>query len=425
MSLGYLSYELQEQLNTLMLPILVLIGLAFAMGVDPYVKKPIKRVMLMIDAVELTLIANSIATNAMLAVWDPAFLTAKTALSVYGYVMRPVVIVLFAHVIWDDPRRRLFWIPACINLAIYLTAFFAPWTFRIDSDGLFYRGPLGYTAHIVSAVLLAALLIVALGRFRSVRGAERLIPLANVAIVVAGIFLDSRCHTNGTISFTEVAAVFCCLFYYTWLHLQFARAHEQALVAEQRIQIMMSQIQPHFLYNTLTTIQALCLENPRKAAAITERFATYLRQNIDSLNEASLIPFRKELDHTLVYAQIEMERFPNIHLDYEIDDEDFLVPALTIQPLVENAIRHGVRGTPKGQVDIITNLLPDCHEIIIRDNGAGFSPKEAPMSEGPHIGIPNVRERLKRLCGGAMTIESGEGQGTKVTIRIPRGKESL
>jgi sensor histidine kinase YesM len=186
---------------------------------------------------------------------------------------------------------------------------------------------------------------------------------------------------------------------------------------------MMSQIQPHFLYNTLTTIQALCLENPRKAASITERFAAYLRQNIDSLNETGLIPFRKELDHTLVYAQIEMERFPNIHLDYEIEDEDFLLPALTVQPLVENAIRHGVRGIPRGQIEIITNRLPDYHEIVIRDNGKGFCPEELPGTDRPHIGIQNVRERLKKLCDGTMTINSEEGRGTCITIHIPLGKE--
>lgn len=163
---------------------------------------------------------------------------------------------------------------------------------------------------------------------------------------------------------------------------------------------------------------------PKKAANVTERFATYLRQNIDSLNEANLIPFRKELDHTLVYAQIEMERFPNIHLDYEIEDEDFLLPPLTVQPLVENAIRHGIRGKAKGQIDIITNLLPDCHEIIIRDNGKGFSADEASKNEGTHIGIQNVRERLREQCGGDVQIDSEIGKGTCVTIHIPLRKES-
>ena len=420
-----LTVGLQEQLNTLLLPVLALIGMVFAVVVDPYVKKPTKRIMLMIDAIVLTLIAENTASNIMLASWNPAWVTLKTAMSVYCYIMRPVVIVLFVCVVWDDPRRRWFWLPVGLNAAMYLTALFRPWLFHIDAQGYFYRGPLGHTAYLISFALLLALLVVILVHFRQVRGTEKLIPIANAVVVALCAFLDANSRTTGTIPFTELAMVFCCVFFYIWLHLQFVREHEQALVAEQRIQIMISQIQPHFLYNTLTTIQALCLENPRKAAAITERFATYLRQNIDSLNEASLIPFRKELDHTLVYAQIEMERFPNIHLDYEIEDEDFRLPALTIQPLVENAIRHGVRGTKKGQVDIITNLLPDGHEIIIRDNGKGFSPKDAPQTEGSHIGLQNVRERLERLCDGSMTIESEVGRGTCVTIRIPFGKERL
>ena len=421
--MGFFSIELQEQFSSLMLPILALVGLAFAVMVDPYVKRPTKRIILLIDVMVLTLIVENIAANIMMASWSPSWVTVKTAMSVYCYATRPAIIVLFVYIVWDDPRRRWFWIPVGVNLAIYLTALFAPWTFSIGEDGLFYRGPLGYTAHYFSFMLLFGQLVVALTQLRKSSGVEKLIPFINVVIVVLGVFMDSRCHTNGTITFTEIAAVFCCAFYYTWLHLQFVREHEQALVSEQRIQIMMSQIKPHFLYNTLTTIQALCLENPRKAAAITERFATYLRQNIDSLNEANLIPFRKELDHTLVYAQIEMERFPNVYLDYEIEDEDFLLPALTIQPLVENAIRHGVRGMPKGQIDIITNLLSDCHEIVIHDNGKGFSEKESQQTGGSHIGIQNVRERLKKLCDGTLNIVSEDGRGTTVTIRIPRGKE--
>ena len=423
--MDFFSIENQEKLNSLLLPILALIGMAFAVCVDPYVRKSKKRIMLTIDVIVLTLIAENTASNMMMAAWDPSWVKLKTAMSVYCYIMRPVVITLFVYIVWDDPRRRWFWIPVGVNAGMYLTALFRPWMFYTTPDGLFNRGPLGHTAYWISVIMLVALLAVTLIQFRQVRGMERLIPIANALVAALGALMDSNTKTNGTITFTELAMVFCCVFFYIWLHLQFVRDHEQALVSEQRIQIMMSQIQPHFLYNTLTTIQALCLQNPKKAAAITERFATYLRQNIDSLNDSSLIPFRKELDHTLVYAQIEMERFPGIHLDYEIEDEDFRLPALTIQPLVENAIRHGVRGMTRGQVDIITNLLPGCHEIVIRDNGKGFSVKEAPRTEGSHIGLQNVRERLERLCGGTMTIDSEIGRGTCVTIRIPRGKENL
>ena len=423
--MGYLSLELQEQLNTLMLPFLVLIGLAIATAADPYVKKTVKQVMLLIDVIEMSIILASCISNGLEAAWNPAYVTLQTALSVYCYIMRPGIIVLFIYIIWDDPRRRLFWIPAGLNAAVYLTAFFRPWTFFLSADGMFHRGPLGFAAHLAGLLLLICQLNIALSQSRKIEGREKLIPVANAVMLALGVLLDSRCQDNGTISFTEICTIFCFAFYYIWLHLRFVREHEQALVAEQRIQIMMSQIQPHFLYNTLTTIQALCLENPRKAASITERFAAYLRQNIDSLNEANLIPFRKELDHTLVYAQIEMERFRNIHLDYEIEDEDFLLPALTVQPLVENAIRHGVRGIPRGQIEIITNLLPDCHEIIIRDNGKGFRPEDLPGTDRSHIGIQNVRERLQKLCDGTMTIDSEAGRGTCVTIHIPLGKEHL
>ena len=230
-SVGYLSLELQEQLNTLMLPFLVLIGLAFAVAVDPYVKKPVKRVMLLIDAIELSIILACCLSNGLDAAWVPAYVTPQTALSAYCYIMRPVIIVLFIYVIWDDPRRRLFWIPAGLNAAVYLTTFFRHWTFHITPEGNFIRGAMGYTAHWIGILLLLCQLNIALSQSRKIEGRERLIPIANAVIVLLGVFLDSRCHDNGTISFTEICSVFCFAFYYIWLHLRFVREHEQALSA--------------------------------------------------------------------------------------------------------------------------------------------------------------------------------------------------
>jgi len=242
---------------------------------------------------------------------------------------------------------------------------------------------------------------------------------------------DRRFHTIGlqhqegqqSISFLTSAIIVGSVFYYIWLHLRFVREHERDLMAAQRIRIMMTQIQPHFLFNALNTIRALYAKDSPLAERTLEDFSTYLRQNLESLSQTDLIPVSKELEHTRLYAEIEMQRFPNVQVEYRIEDTQFEVPALTIQPLVENAIRHGVRGTPRGQIDIITNLLEDCHEIVIRDNGKGFSAGDAPAAGGSHIGLQNVRERLQRLCGGTMAIESRPGRGTRVIIRIPRGKE--
>ena len=221
------------------------------------------------------------------------------------------------------------------------------------------------------------------------------------------------------ISFLTIAITVGGVFYYIWLHLRFVRQHERDLMAAQRIRIMMTQIQPHFLFNALNTIRALYAKDPPLADRTLEDFSTYLRQNLESLDQVGLIPIAKELEHTRLYAQIESLRFPNIHVAYRIEDEAFEVPALTIQPLVENAIRHGVRGREDGVVTISTLREGEMHRITVEDNGAGFDPKAKELSEGTHIGLRNVQDRIREMCGGTMILESEIGKGTAVTLLIP------
>lgn len=185
----------------------------------------------------------------------------------------------------------------------------------------------------------------------------------------------------------------------------------------------MSQIQPHFLYNTLVTIQGLCLTDPEKAFDTISSFGAYLRQNLDSLDQPKLIPFQKELEHTKVYAEIEMLRFPSIKVKYDIRDTEFDLPALTVQPLVENAIRHGVRIREEGVVLVTAYREPDHHAIEIRDNGTGFDAASLETAEGKHIGLRNVRDRIEQMCRGSVIIDSRINEGTVVTIRLPAAKE--
>ena len=244
-------------------------------------------------------------------------------------------------------------------------------------------------------------------------------------MIVISVLLDSFLVPvfNSPVSFLTIAVVCCSLFYYIWLHLQFVREHEQALQTEQRIQIMMTQIQPHFLYNTLTTIQSLCRTDPEKAFVVTERFGAYLRQNINSLSQPDLIPLEKELEHTRIYAEIEMVRFPQIRMEYDLQDVAFRVPALTIQPLVENAIRHGVRIRKNGIISIATRRGDSFHKIVISDNGKGFDVQTAEQADETHLGIRNVRERIEKMCGGTMEIDSRIDEGTRITILIPEQSE--
>ncbi|MEG0898076.1 MAG: histidine kinase, partial [Ruthenibacterium sp.] len=201
---------------------------------------------------------------------------------------------------------------------------------------------------------------------------------------------------------------------------------EQQLL-QNRISILLSQIQPHFLYNTLTVICGLCDENPKEAKKVTAEFADYLRHNLDTLNQRAPVPFEDELQHTRVYLGIEQKRFEEkLRILYDIETTDFRIPALTMQPLVENAIKHGVlKRKNGGTITIATRKHSSCYEIIITDDGVGFDPSVPPAGPDTHIGIQNVRDRLYSMCGGTLAIESEIGKGTAATIKIPKGDTKL
>jgi sensor histidine kinase YesM len=225
----------------------------------------------------------------------------------------------------------------------------------------------------------------------------------------------------GAIAIVIIPVLLICLVHGNTMR----RKREQSLMAEQRIQIMMSQIQPHFLYNTLSTIQALCRKDPELAAQTVEKLGDYLRQNLAALGQSDLIPFNKELEHTRIYVDIEKLMSPDMEIEYQINDYNFLLPALTIQPLVENAIRHGIRGVKGGRITISARRDEGYHTIEITDNGKGFDVNDTlDTAGGKHIGIRNVSERVEKMCDGTLDVESTPGTGTTVTIFIPFREET-
>ena len=152
-------------------------------------------------------------------------------------------------------------------------------------------------------------------------------------------------------------------------------------------------------------------------------FTKYLRSNSANLTNRLLIPFREELENLNAYLRIEMIRFPNLRVEYDIGAEDFSVPCLSVQPLVENAVRHGIgkRRGKAGTVTIKTAEDSDFWQIIIQDDGVGYT--GIPQDGKTHIGIENVRQRLAILCGGTLTITGTEGQGTVAEMRIPKERK--
>ena len=210
------------------------------------------------------------------------------------------------------------------------------------------------------------------------------------------------------------------------LEAQRIEAEKQAMeikLQESQISIMLSQIQPHFLYNTLNSIYQLCETNPMRARSLVNSFSEYLRNNLSTLEEPGLIPFETELSHINTYLDIEKVRFEDtLEIEYDIKCVNFSLPVLTIQPIVENAVKHGTsKKRGGGIVKISTVEDKECYIVTVSDTGCGFDITKPKNDGKSHVGIENVKQRLANMCNGVLTIESEIGVGTIATIKIPKG----
>ena len=183
--------------------------------------------------------------------------------------------------------------------------------------------------------------------------------------------------------------------------------------------MVLSQIKPHFIFNVLNTIRELCVEDSQQAESAIDQFSGYLRDNLEFIDQNHLIPFKTEMDYVQRYVNLEKLRFGDrIHYEENFETTDFNVPPLTIQPIVENAIKHGIlKKVEGGNIKVSTKAVDQEIIITIQDNGVGFIMKD-PDSR-PHVGIKNVRTRLSGLLGAKLDISVGQGNGTTVTIHIP------
>ena len=194
----------------------------------------------------------------------------------------------------------------------------------------------------------------------------------------------------------------------------------EAELKESRISIMLSQIQPHFIYNTLGTIERMCLKDPQKAFDLVRNFSLYLRGNFSELDSVTPIRFADEIKHVEYYVNIEKVRFPDMSIEYDVEATEFVLPALSVQPLVENAIKHGLmRLETGGTVKIHSYETPTHFCVEVTDDGVGFD-TDAPVDEKKHVGLRNIRGRLKAMVNGALVMESKPGVGTKAIIMIPK-----
>lgn len=295
--------------------------------------------------------------------------------------------------------------------------------FSVTPEQGYVRGNLFWLSQVAAAVLHAGSAVLVVRHFGCLTASERLgfvsyllLPMAANAVQVAlfGVALLNAAITLALlIIFISIQSERKALL-----------ARREQELAEARADIMLSQIQPHFLYNTLTAIREMCLSDPPEAARMVTDFSAYLRENMASLTSRAPIPFERELRHARTYLALEQKRFGNrLRVEFDVRATAFSLPPLSLQALAENAVRHGVTKREEGgRVRVSSAEEPDAFVVTVADDGVGFEPDAARLDGRLHVGIANVSARVEALCGGTLVVDSTPGAGTRATLRIPKGE---
>ena len=226
------------------------------------------------------------------------------------------------------------------------------------------------------------------------------------------------------VGFLTVFAIFCFVYIENSRNLQ----EKETALTQSRLNALQLQMNPHFMANALNALSMLTDTDPEAAKRMIADLSGYLRESFYDPGEKSLmIPFPDELKRLERYLAIERIRFPNINVNFWLEATGFEIPAMTLQPLVENAITHGIckKEHNEGGIEIRSSETPTAYIIVIEDDGVGFDESELVAKRGSeegkrHIGIPNTKKRLELMCAGSLTIHGTPGRGTVCEISIPK-----
>lgn len=327
---------------------------------------------------------------------------------------------LFEHPERCQNRILITKIVAGVALFLNFINLFIPFVYDFDEQNKYFRKTGWYVNSLCMLIAIALMATVVIQLRKEVESSvfgmllvDILMPL--IASLVQ-VFIYGIAITNIAIGITQIL-LFMIMYRYQEMKIR----ERDIQLSEYNAKLMLTQVQPHFMLNTLSTIQYLCKVDSQAAAETISDFGVYLRNNMEFATTTELITFEKELSHIEKYVSIEQKRFGDrIKVEYDIKEREFELPALTVQPLVENAIKHGIsKKRNGGTVKLSTWRGVNEIHILVEDDGRGFD-MQMPFSEDRvHLGLTIVSDRLKRMCGGDVRIKSEVDKGTICEITIP------
>ena len=335
------------------------------------------------------------------AIDSPDRIDVRIWASVIHYLLQPFIIYFELVIIMppgelkDRTKKWLLALPIIINSAIYLAAPFAgTLVFSYDSNYHFNRGPLGWSIYIVTYLYLGLLLVWSIRFFRLNDKRKSIILFFMVGIAVLTGILEALNIATG---FIDESFALGLLIYYIYLitvheaQMQANLVSKELELSQNKVRLLRNQIQPHFVFNSLQIIKSLIRTDQAKAVVCLEDFSDYLKANLNAITSDKLVSFDTERSHIEAYTALALaDSSKNINIEYDIKERLFYLPPLTIEPLVENAIRHGV--SKGGTVTISTRALssedlpPSVKSSMAKPSTAEspmdkFSSAESPMAE--------------------------------------------
>ena len=365
---------------------------------------------------------------------DPSLANIRYWTTIVKYLIPPTILMMQNMVLVENKVvRRLLVIPNLVS-ALAVTA--GPYVtglsvLSFNEEYCFVEGPLRVVPFCVAMFYLFVLVIASLRYFYDVTlGYNSIVMYLAVSTVIA-CMLEFFGIVNGIVKYVQIIDIYLYYFFLNFVYQ--SRIREESLKKElaltqkelelsnTNVRLLQNQISPHFIYNALFLIKALIWTDQKRASDAVDDFSLYIRRNIEAMRSNELIRFEEELEHIRAFLNIEnVDDETGMVVEFNTEELDFLIPPLTVEPLVENALIHGIGTLESGGVITVSSEKVDGgYMISVEDNGVGFDTENTKYG----IGLENAKTRLESQCGGKLEINSRPGC-TRATIFIPDRNEN-
>lgn len=365
-------------------------------------------------------------------IYDPAshYVLSTTALTISYFTVYTVyylyVLYITEQINQHEREQRVSRSITYISLILFVlgAVFWAFSLFAKRADGMLQAMlSLGSTFAVGNAgsLILIAVSLVLIIRHYNALGVKQAALLSSMPVLMLAITYLEPLAMGVEIRYPAIMLEIIVIYSQHYLDIENREKSAENDEIRLRLNVATDRMKPHYLYNVLTTIYYLCETDPEKAQYAIGLFAEYMRTTLQTMENRELVAFSQELTEIEQYLSLEKIRFGDrLNIEIDVECDDFMVPPLSIQPLVENAVKHGI--SPKeegGTVRVMTRRISGGGaQIIVSDNGAGFDTEKLKELDKSHEGLANVRERIRLEIGGDMTISSEPGKGTTAIVTI-------